>query len=48
MSARKPLPTQVKQIKDTLQPCHTNYQELIPEGLLVQSPQYVTDGSKAA
>jgi hypothetical protein len=32
MGGRKPLPTQVKQIKGTLQPCRTNYHELVPEG----------------
>ena len=48
MGGRKPLPTQVKQIKGTLQPCRTNYHEPIPEGLLVEPPDYMPEGAKAA
>ena len=48
MGGRKPLPTQVKQIKGTLQPCRTNYHEPIPEGLLVEPPDYRPEGAKAA
>ena len=48
MGGRKPLPTQVKQIKGTLQPCRTNYHEPVPEGLLVEPPDYMPEGAKAA
>ena len=48
MGGRKPLPTQVKQIKGTLQPCRTNFNEPIPEGLLVEPPDYMPEGAKAA
>ena len=48
MGGRKPLPTQVKQIKGTLQPCRTNYHEPVPEGLLVEPPDYMPEGAQAA
>ena len=48
MGGRNPLPTQVKQIKGTLQPCRTNYHEPVPEGLLVEPPDYMPEGAKAA
>ena len=46
MGGRKPLPTQVKQIKGTLQPCRTNYHEPTPEGLLVEPPDYMPEGPR--
>lgn len=48
MGGRKPLPTRIKQIKGTLQPCRTNVHEPIPEGMLVDPPEYMTEGAKAA
>ena len=48
MGGRKPLPTQVKQIKGTLQPCRTNFHEPVPEGMLVEPPDYMSEGAKAA
>lgn len=48
MAGRKPLPTKVKQIKGTLQRCRTNLREPKPEGDLVEPPDYMPEGAKAA
>lgn len=48
MSGRMPLPTHIKQIKGTLQPSRTNVHEPQPEGLLVEPPDYMTQGARAA
>ena len=48
MAGRKPLPTKVKQIKGTLQKCRTNLREPKPQGDLVDPPDYMPEGAKAA
>lgn len=48
MAGRKPLPTQVKKIKGTLQNCRVNLREPKPEGDLVEPPDYMTEGAKSA
>ena len=48
MAGRKPLPTKVKQIKGTLQKCRTNMREPKPQGDLVDPPDYMPEGAKAA
>lgn len=48
MAGRKPLPTTVKKIKGTLQKCRTNLREPKPVGELVEPPEYMSDGAKAA
>ena len=47
-AGRKPLPTKVKQIKGTLQKCRTNLREPKPQGDLVDPPDYMPEGAKAA
>lgn len=48
MAGRKPLPTTVKKLKSTLQKCRTNPREPKPEGELVEPPEYMSEGAKAA
>ena len=48
MAGRKPLPTEVKRIKGTLQKCRSNPLEPQPEGDLVEPPEYMTEGAKSA
>ncbi len=48
MAGRKPLPTTVKKIKGTLQKCRVNQREPKPEGDLVEPPDYMSEGAKAA
>lgn len=48
MAGRKPLPTAVKRIKGTLQKCRTNPCEPKPQGDLVEPPEYMSEGAKAA
>lgn len=48
MAGRKPLPTAVKRLKGTLQKCRTNPKEPQPEGVLVEPPEYMSDGAKQA
>jgi P27 family predicted phage terminase small subunit len=48
MAGRKPLPTEVKRLKGTLQKCRSNPLEPQPEGDLVEPPEYMTEGAKSA
>ncbi len=48
MAGRKPLPTAVKKTKGTLQKCRTNLREPKPSGDLVDPPEYMPEGAKAA
>ena len=48
MAGRKPLPTAVKKLKGTLQKCRTNPREPVPEGDLVEPPEYMSEGAKSA
>ncbi len=48
MAGRKPLPTQIKKLKGTLQKCRTNPNEPQPQGDLVEPPDYMADGAKQA
>ena len=48
MAGRKPLPTAVKRLKGTLQKCRTNPKEPQPAGVLVEPPEYMSDGAKQA
>ena len=48
MAGRKPLPTKVKQIQGTLHKCRTNRREPKPQGDLVDPPDDLPEGAKAA
>lgn len=48
MAGRKPLPTEVKRLKGTLQKCRTNPHEPQPTGELMEPPAYMTEGAKSA
>ncbi len=48
MGGRKPLPTEIKRLKGTLQPCRTNPNEPQPVGTLADPPAYMSVGAKAA
>ena len=48
MAGRKPLPTLVKQTKGTLRKHRINQHEPQPPGDLVEPPDYMTEGAKAA
>ena len=48
MAGRKPLPTEIKKLRGTLQKCRTNPHEPQPQGDLVAPPEYMSDGAKQA
>ncbi len=48
MPARKPLPTAVKEIKGTLQPCRTNRNEPRSSATLGSVPDYMSESAKEA
>jgi P27 family predicted phage terminase small subunit len=48
MAGRKPLPTVVKQTKGTLRQHRVNRHEPKPEGDLIEPPEYMSEGAKAA
>lgn len=48
MAGRKPLPVAVKKIKGTLQKCRTNPNEPVPQGMLGEPPEYMSDVAKEA
>jgi len=48
MAGRKPLPTEIKKLRGTLQKCRTNPYEPQPQGDLVAPPEYMSDGAKQA
>ena len=48
MPGRKPLPTAVKRIKGTLQPCRVNRHEPRLYAMLGAAPEYMSDSAKEA
>ena len=48
MAGRKPLPTEIKRLKGTLQKCRINPHEPKPVGSLVEPPEYMSEGAKSA
>ena len=48
MPGRKPLPTAIKRMKGTLQPCRANRHEPRPRTTLGTSPEYMSESAKEA
>ena len=48
MAGRKPLPVAVKKLNGTLQKCRTNPNEPVPQRVLGEPPEYMSDVAKKA